>query len=194
MDVDEENPDYNLIVLHAYNKDFQSKLDCDTGSIFMCGLIQEIKSDHDRKCNKIRNQRFLNDIFKKVQKELHAKGKQLAVGNYNGPGLENIVFIKNNDGDRIGLDDDIKVDIGNNIRQRKLEDLELIEMNKSNESVDRLLNEVKEIVKPKSENMPMDTQENYGEVLHQFGVDMDDDDDSDIDGGAAFGYQKSHIL
>ena len=71
-------------------------MSCETGSQFISKYIDGIKGNVDRKYScKWKNQLYLNETFKKIQEYLHDSGKQLAVGNYNGKGLENIVFGRN---------------------------------------------------------------------------------------------------
>eukprot|EP01083_Nonionella_stella_P246628 856002_1 len=98
---EESNPDHKLVLLHAANKNFQSKLRTDIGSLFIERLLGKIRENENihwlfttqcwRWC---KNKQTLWEITSEIQHELHDEGKQLPEYKYNND-TERIVFIKN---------------------------------------------------------------------------------------------------
>lgn len=99
----EHNPDYNLVVLNAANKDFQSKCDTLAGSYFITKFVEKIKKNDEPKCC-WRNKKWLSEIMGEIQVELHQR-KQLPVFTFNNPQMKNIIFVKNKQGKYIDNDD-----------------------------------------------------------------------------------------
>merc|ERR1711920_771091 len=89
----EKNPDYNLVVINAANKDFVSKMSIETGSYMITEFVSKMVENH-RNGGIWRNKDFLGEIMTKIQTKLHRKGIQLPEAKYNN-GTDKIVFIKN---------------------------------------------------------------------------------------------------
>ena len=100
--LNEDNPDFNSIIFNSSNKDFQSKLSSEKGSLFMTRLIKGIERNNNGNCFK--NKRYLSKIFGSIQSELHKRGKQLPEDKYYNHRNKNIIFVKKTDE---SLDNDI---------------------------------------------------------------------------------------
>ena len=74
------NPDYRLVEINAANEGFQAKLNSDIGSYMIHGFVKEMIDDLNEKS---KEQKFLYEIFDKVQQELEANGKQQTKSTYN---------------------------------------------------------------------------------------------------------------
>eukprot|EP01084_Bolivina_argentea_P209653 357074_1 len=83
---DENNPDYQLAIVHGANKGFQSKIDSKEGSFLITNFIQQIlQYSHKRK---------LSQICDSIQEHLHSIGKQHIVSSFND-GIGQMRFKKN---------------------------------------------------------------------------------------------------
>eukprot|EP01084_Bolivina_argentea_P076461 138579_1 len=74
----QQNPDYRLALIEAANFGFQSKLRSDIGSYVIHSFYEktmDILKDNKRK--------FIHEIFKKIQQQLHDQGQQLIVCTWN---------------------------------------------------------------------------------------------------------------
>ena len=207
---DEHNPDFNLVVLNAANKDFQSKCDSTTGSFFITKFVTKIKENNVPKCC-WKNKKWLSEIMGEIQVELH-QNKQLPVFTFNNPQMRNIVFMKNTgarhieyaeemvydtDEERRGLNEE-KDDDEDHRDEIELEQIYKMEID--------YLNQIGEIVNMNANGNTADgkedvgtelneTQQNYGEVLNNLGIqiennnvinnneaDFDVDEDNEIGG------------
>ena len=86
----EENPDYQLLQINAANPGFQSKMSCETGSYTIEQLVNKLRENiFDN-----HNDKFVGDILKEIQKNLHDTGKQLLTYTPNN-GTEFVKFERN---------------------------------------------------------------------------------------------------
>eukprot|EP01084_Bolivina_argentea_P090370 162866_1 len=75
------NPDHKLVIIHASNPGFVSKLDSRFGSYMLHGFVN--KTLQDLNDEKRKNTKYLYEIFDEIQQELANKGKQQIVTTYN---------------------------------------------------------------------------------------------------------------
>ena len=67
------------MLINAANEGFQSKMRTDTGSYVTAEICHRVGLNIDKKHNK----KFLHEILDEIQEDLHAKGKQLMVKQFN---------------------------------------------------------------------------------------------------------------
>ena len=87
--INEENPDFRLVLINAANEGFQSKMRTDTGSYVISEFCKRVEINVDENHNK----KFLYEILDDIQEDLHSKGKQLMVKQFNNE-TERIKFQK----------------------------------------------------------------------------------------------------
>merc|ERR550525_2245554 len=85
------NPDHNLAVIHAANKDFESKMNSQIGSYLIHLWTRMVTQNVDGTWCKCRGKWYLGEIMNEIQRVLEVKGKQLVVSVFTN-GSERIVF------------------------------------------------------------------------------------------------------
>ena len=89
----EKNPDFKLVVIHAANDGFQSKMNTVSGSYVIGAFVKGLRENVFKNGNK----KFLHEILCDIQEDLHDLGKQLMVKTFNNK-TEWIKFVKNKRG------------------------------------------------------------------------------------------------
>eukprot|EP01084_Bolivina_argentea_P233266 392938_1 len=89
----EDNPDFQLVTVHAANEGFQSKMNSETGSYVIAGLIQKLTKNITQN----NNEKFLFRILDEIQEELHSGSKQHTVNTFND-GTRYIKFMTSTSG------------------------------------------------------------------------------------------------
>eukprot|EP01084_Bolivina_argentea_P077608 140819_1 len=77
-DINESNPDYRLAICNATNPGFESKMTVKNGSYFIKGFCEQLIYNL-----KNGNEKFIHEIFDDIQTDLHARGTQLPVSEWN---------------------------------------------------------------------------------------------------------------
>eukprot|EP01083_Nonionella_stella_P246836 856498_1 len=169
----ERNPDHKLVIINAANKAFQSKMRTDKGSYFVEAFVEAIYRNNKIGWFGCKNKSYLIDILMRIADALERKGKQLPEYKCNN-GTHKIVFVKN-------VEEHIMMDEkeGEGEEEAKLlvaEESDGDDNLNEDIAMDDYLEKIGDIImldklKTKTVGKGRETQDNYGEVLNELGID-----------------------
>ena len=89
--MNDPNPDYKLVEIHAANIGYQAKCNLINGSYLIYGFTQRLKQDT---LKRDKDKKSLATMFEEMQNELHDKGRQQTINTFNN-NTRHLIFRKN---------------------------------------------------------------------------------------------------